>query len=120
MFRSFAPCSFPPPLLFSFSVSRFLSLVVRFFSAAVPEGFPSVPHLLVLGPSSSCPRSPISLSSAPALCLLKELHFFSYHFAEQQIGQTTGAQAKPLVGQPLLAQHFLDDGIIDQGIVHGV
>ena len=52
--------------------------------------------------------------------LLKELHFFTFDFRQQEICQTAGSQTEQSVVQPFFAQHFFYDGVVDERIVYAV
>ena len=52
--------------------------------------------------------------------LLKELHFFTFDFRQQEICQTAGSQTEQSVVQPFFAQHFFYNGVVDERIVYAV
>ena len=49
-------------------------------------------------------------------CLLEEFGFFAEDFTEQQVGQTAGSHAKPLIGEPFFAQNLFYNRVVGDGI----
>ena len=43
----------------------------------------------------------------------KEFRLLTDDFRKEEVGQTGGAETKPLVRQPLFAEDLLDDGVVD-------